>query len=122
LRTRGVCAIAPEWQSRVAVLAGELRVTRPVRLLESCLAEVPVAIGWLRPVILLPVGLAAGLRAEQVEALLLHELAHIRRCDYLVNLLQTAIESVLFYPCRVVGVERDPRGAREFLRRSGGAR
>ena len=113
LRTRGVCAIAPEWQSRVAVLAGELRVTRPVRLLESCLAEVPVAIGWLRPVILLPVGLAAGLRAEQVEALLLHELAHIRRCDYLVNLLQTAIESVLFYHPAVWWVSNAIRAERE---------
>lgn len=113
MRTRGVCAVAPEWQSRLADLAAELRVTRPVRLLESCLADVPVAIGWLRPVILLPVGLASGLRTEQVEALLLHELAHIRRCDYLVNLLQTAIESLLFYHPAVWWVSNAIRTERE---------
>ncbi len=66
-------------------------------LLESCLAEVPVVIGYLRPAILLPVGLLAGLPAAQVEAILLHELAHIRRHDYLVNLVQMFVEGLLFY-------------------------
>ncbi len=54
-------------------------------------------IGHLRPVILMPVGLLAGLPAGQIELILLHELAHIRRCDYLVNLLQTSVENLLFY-------------------------
>jgi len=97
MRTAGVCPAAPQWETRLQELASELRLSRPVRLLESCLAEVPMVIGFLRPVILLPVGLATGLRPEQVESLLLHELAHIRRCDYLVNLVQTAIEGLLFY-------------------------
>ena len=69
----------------------------PVTLLESCLAEVPVVIGYLRPVILMPVGLLAGLPAGQIESILLHELAHIRRHDYLVNLLQIVVESLVFY-------------------------
>ena len=58
-------------------------------LFESSLADAPLVIGYLRPIILMPVGLLAGLPAAQVEAILAHELAHIRRQDYIVNLVQT---------------------------------
>ena len=61
------------------------------------MANVPVVIGYLRPVILVPVGMLAGMPASQIETILLHELAHIRRRDYLVNLMQTMVESFLFY-------------------------
>jgi GWxTD domain-containing protein len=97
LRLRGVCAAPDFWQERLRVLAGRLRISRPVGLLESCLAGVPVVIGHLRPVILMPVGLLTGLPAAQIESILLHELAHIRRYDYLVNMLQTLVEGLLFY-------------------------
>jgi beta-lactamase regulating signal transducer with metallopeptidase domain len=97
LRLRGVCSAPAEWQARLVRLAARLRISAPVTLWESCLAEVPVVIGFLRPVILMPVGLLAGLPAAQVEALLLHELAHIRRYDYLVNLLQVFVEGLVFY-------------------------
>ena len=97
LRRRGVCAAPDVWQERLTVLASGLRLSRPVVLLESCLARVPVVMGHLRPVILMPVGLLTGLPAAQIESILLHELAHIRRCDYLVNMLQTSVESLLFY-------------------------
>src|SRR5262249_22848328 len=70
---------------------------RSVALLESCRAVVPVVIGHVRPVILRPVGLLAGLPLAQIESILLHELAHIRRYDYLINLLQTSVEDLLFY-------------------------
>ena len=97
LRRRGVCAAAQSWQALLDRLAARLRLSRPVTLLESCLAEVPVVIGYLRPVILMPVGLLAGLPAGQIESILLHELAHIRRHDYLVNLMQIVVESLVFY-------------------------
>lgn len=97
LRKIGVCGAPFEWVERLNGLRARLRISRPVTLLESCFAEVPVVIGHLRPVILMPVGLLAGLPVAQVEAILLHELAHIRRADYLVNLMQTLIEGVLFY-------------------------
>jgi len=97
LRRRGVCAAAQSYQVLVDRLAARLRLSRPVMLLESCLAEVPVVIGYLRPVILMPVGLLAGLPAGQIESILLHELAHIRRHDYLVNLMQIVVESLVFY-------------------------
>jgi GWxTD domain-containing protein len=97
LRRTGVCLAPDVWRERLDRLGARLRLSRPVTLLESCLAEVPVVIGYVRPAILMPVGLFAGLPAGQIEAILLHELAHIRRYDYLVNLLQASVEGFLFY-------------------------
>jgi GWxTD domain-containing protein len=97
LRDRGVCRAPDPWPHRLRHLSARLRVAKPVALLESYLADVPVVIGYLRPVILVPAGMLAGLPAAQAEAILLHELAHIRRHDYLVNLLQTLVENCLFY-------------------------
>ncbi|HUX15042.1 MAG TPA: M56 family metallopeptidase, partial [Phycisphaerae bacterium] len=97
----------------VARLARQLRVSRPVKVLESVLVRVPTVVGWLRPVILLPVGLATGLTPAQVEAVLAHELAHIRRYDYLVNLLQTLVETLMFYHPAVWFISRRIRAERE---------
>jgi GWxTD domain-containing protein len=66
-------------------------------LLESLLADTPVVLGHFRPVVLVPLGFLAGLSPEQVEVILLHELAHIRRADYCVNVCQRLIEGLLFY-------------------------
>ena len=86
LRSRLVRHASGEWQQALDRLKTRLRVSRPVQLLVSSLVEAPVVVGWLRPAVLVPVGALAGLPADQVEALLLHELAHIHRHDYLVNL------------------------------------
>jgi GWxTD domain-containing protein len=113
LRRAGVCSAAPFWQARARELASRMRVTKTVALLESALAEAPVVIGHLRPVVLLPIGLLSGLPAAQVEAILLHELAHIRRRDYLVNLMQAAVEGVLFYHPAVWWISGVMRSERE---------
>ncbi|MCY2963350.1 MAG: M56 family metallopeptidase, partial [Planctomycetota bacterium] len=113
LRHRGTRAVESEWQKRLAELAARVAVSRPVRLLESTLVEVPTVIGWLRPVVLLPVSALTGLSRRQLESLLAHELAHIRRHDYAVNLVQTAIETVLFYHPAVWWVSRVIRAERE---------
>lgn len=97
LRRTAVCAAPLDWQRRIPELAHRIGLTRQVALLESMLAKTPVTIGTLQPVILFPIGLLAGMPTEHVEAILLHELAHIRRHDYLVNLAQSAIEGLLFY-------------------------
>jgi beta-lactamase regulating signal transducer with metallopeptidase domain len=94
-------------------LGRAMRVSRPVRLLESALVRVPTVVGWLKPAILLPVGFATGLAPEQVEAVLAHELAHIRRHDYLVNLLQAAVETLFFYHPAVWYISRRIRAERE---------
>ena len=97
LRRRGTMPAPEEWQERLRALAARLRLTRPVVLLESCLAETPVVIGLLRPAILVPAGLLTGIAPDQLEAILLHELAHIRRHDYAVNVMQSLVEGLLFY-------------------------
>jgi len=110
---RNVLPVPVELQARLAALAGRLRVTRPVRLLISGIAVVPSVIGWFRPVILLPVAAVAGLTPEQLEAILAHELAHIRRHDYLVNMIQVVIETLLFYHPAVWWISNIIRTARE---------
>jgi GWxTD domain-containing protein len=97
LRRRAVSDAPRVWLETLNRIRNTIRVARPVSLMESALTRVPVVIGHLRPVILMPVGLLAGLPANQVELILMHEMAHIRRCDYLVNMLQTFVESVMFY-------------------------
>ncbi len=97
LRRRSTRAVSSALASRVARMARQLRVSRPVRALESAIVDVPTVVGWLRPVILLPASALAGLSPAQLEAVIAHELAHVRRHDYLVNLLQTVVETLLFY-------------------------
>lgn len=89
-------------------------MTRAVRMLVSTATESPSVVGWMRPVILLPVSALAGLPMEQLEAVLAHELAHIRRHDYLVNLMQMAVESLLFYHPAVWWVSARIRHEREL--------
>jgi GWxTD domain-containing protein len=113
LRRRGVCGAPEVWIERLALLRARLRMTKHITLLESCFLEVPVVIGHLRPVILVPVGLLAGLPVAQIESILLHELAHIRRADYLVNLMQTLVEGLLFYHPAVWWISSVMRAERE---------
>ncbi len=74
-----------------------LGVKRIVRFAESALVEVPTVVGCLRPLVLLPASAVTGLSAAEIELILVHELAHVRRHDCLVNLAQTVIEALLFY-------------------------
>ena len=113
LGRRGVCAATAYWQNRLHRLAAQVRVSAPVTLLESCLAEVPVVVGYVRPVILMPVGLMTGLPMAQLESILLHELAHIRRHDYLVNLFQIVLEGLVFYHPAVWWISGVIRAERE---------
>jgi hypothetical protein len=113
MRLRGVCYVTEHWQREVRRLSNQLRLSRPVVLMESCLADAPIVLGHFRSLILMPVGLLTGLPAGQIEAILLHELAHIRRCDYLVNAVQRFVEGLFFYHpavwwiSRVIRIERE---------------
>ena len=86
-----------EWQRVASRLSQALGLRQAVRLLRSASVEVPSVLGTLRPVILLPVSTLTGLTPEQLEMVLAHELAHIRRYDTLVNLAQTVVETLLFF-------------------------
>lgn len=86
-----------QWQEKMLHLAHRMDLRRKVRLLESKLIEVPMVVGHLKPIVLLPVGVFTGLSTDQVAAILAHELSHIKRCDYLINLGQNVIEALLFF-------------------------
>jgi uncharacterized protein (TIGR03435 family) len=113
LRRRGIEPAEAAWIAKLESLMLQLHVSRPVRLYGSAIAQVPTVIGWLRPCILLPVCAIMGLDEAQLQAVLAHELAHIRRYDYLVNLLQNAVETLLFYHPAVWWVSRKIREERE---------
>jgi beta-lactamase regulating signal transducer with metallopeptidase domain/predicted nucleic acid-binding Zn-ribbon protein len=85
------------WQGRFDELAVHVGLKMPVPLRISDALGTPVAAGWWRPMVLVPAALVARMPTELLEALLAHELAHVRRRDYLVNLLQGAVETLLFY-------------------------
>ena len=101
LRRTRVAPVASDLHARVTELARRVRVSRPVRVAQSATVRVPSVVGWLQPIILVPASALSGLSPAQLDAVLAHELAHIRRHDFAVNALQTAADVLLFYhpPC-----------------------
>jgi beta-lactamase regulating signal transducer with metallopeptidase domain len=112
-RRHGIRMLDTAWQERVSRIASRLQLSRAVRAYESAIADVPAVIGWIRPIILLPASAITQLSPAQIEALLAHELAHVRRHDYLVNLLQSCVETMFFYHPGVWWIGRRMREERE---------
>jgi len=102
-----------EWQDRLTQLVHKLWIGRPVLLLESTLIKVPVVVGFLKPAILVPIGMLTHLPADQVESILLHELAHIRRRDYLFNLVQHMVDTLFFFNPALIWISSLIRTERE---------
>jgi GWxTD domain-containing protein len=113
MKTIATQAASAELQQMFQQLKHRLGITRTVKLANSALVQVPTVIGWLRPVVLVPIGCLTGLSPIQIEAILAHELAHIQRHDYLVSVLQSFVEAVLFYHPAVWWVSRQVRIERE---------
>jgi len=113
LTRRRIAPVPASVRQAARRLAARLDVRRAFRVLASEPIDVPAVWGWLRPVILVPAAALTQLSPGQIELLLAHELAHIRRCDYLVNLLQSAVETALFYHPAVWWVSRQVRMERE---------
>jgi len=97
IRTQKVHLIDEEWKDKVLAFSKKLGISQKVTLLQSERVKVPVTIGVLKPVILLPLGLLLQLPAGQIDTILWHELAHIHRRDYLINILQEIVEVVFFF-------------------------
>ena len=98
----------------VEELRSKLSVRTSVNVQRSGRASVPMVLGWLRPVILLPAGAAAALAPRQLRAVLAHELAHVRRRDYLANLIQMAAETMLFHHPAARWISHRIRTEREY--------
>ncbi len=113
LRTRGVSPVADSIRAILDRTAKKLRLARAVSIMQSTLVKTPVVIGYFRPLVLLPLCVVTSLPEAQLELILAHELAHIRRHDYLVNLLQTLIETLYFYHPAVWWLSRRIRHERE---------
>ncbi len=103
------------WNEKLATMAAQFAIKREVRLRVVDALASPVTAGWWRPVVLVPASLISGMPPHLLEALLAHELAHVQRSDYLVNLLQSVIETVLFYHPVVWWLSHRIRAERELI-------
>jgi len=114
LRRRNVFTADEVFQNLCNDWVKRLKINPEIQLLESSNIAEPLTLGFWKPVVLFPVGMLLQLSPAQVEALLLHELAHIRRHDYLVNLFQLALEVCFFYHPLFWLLSREARFRREF--------
>lgn len=110
----GLTAVAEQTQRLMLDLARRMQMSRVVRVAESALVTVPMVVGYLRPIILLPASVMIGMTPDQLESLLAHELAHIRRHDWVVNAAQVVIETLMFYHPAVWWLSRRIRFEREL--------
>ena len=113
LRKHKTYAAGKQWDEKLAMLAEKLGLSQSVKIMQSGIAQVPMVVGHFKPLILIPLGLLTGLSNAEVEAILSHELAHIKRKDYLVNLLQSFIEIVFFFNPAVLWVSQLIKTERE---------
>ena len=113
LRKHKTYAAGKKWDEKLAMLAEKLGLSQSVKIVQSGIAQAPMVVGHFKPLILIPLGLLTGLSNAEVEAILSHELAHIKRKDYLINLLQSFIEIVFFFNPAVLWVSQLIKTERE---------
>jgi beta-lactamase regulating signal transducer with metallopeptidase domain len=113
MRRKEIKPVAAELYARCLALQRRMGLDRVIRYCECHRLDAPAVLGWFRPVVLLPVRTLTGLTEEQIEAVIAHELAHIRRLDCFVNLFQVAAETLLFYHPAVWWVSQRIRAERE---------
>jgi bla regulator protein blaR1 len=105
--------LEPEWNEFIEMIREQMPFQQAVRIAESAVATVPMVIGWLKPLILLPIGTVNNMSASQVEAIIAHELAHIAGKDYLFNTLQTIAEILFYYHPAIWWISAVIRAERE---------
>ncbi|HYE89357.1 MAG TPA: M56 family metallopeptidase, partial [Vicinamibacterales bacterium] len=113
LTRHAIAAVSPAVNAAAKTIADRLQLRRAVLVVESGAVIVPTLIGYVKPVVLLPAVALTGLTPDQLNAILAHELAHVRRHDYLINLLQSIVETLLFYHPATWWVSAQVRAERE---------
>ena len=113
MRRKEIKPIGQELQERCMALQRRMGLDRVIRYCECHRLDAPAVLGWFRPVVLLPMRALTGMDEQQIEAVIAHELAHIRRLDCFVNLFQIAVETLLFYHPAVWWVSQRVRAERE---------
>jgi TonB family protein len=114
---RRLLAIAerlPAWQARAQQFAARMGLRRVVPVLASVRVATPTLIGWVRPAVVLPLAVLARMPAAQIDLILAHELAHLKRFDHVANLFQVVLETLFFYHPVVHWISRDARNEREL--------
>ena len=114
VRRRQSSPAPPPWPERMAQVAERLGLQRAVALRVSDAVDGPTLVGWWRPVVLVPAAVLTGLPPAQVEAILAHELAHVRRHDVLVGWLQAVVEALLFFHPAAWWISAQTRREREL--------
>ncbi|MEM7105837.1 MAG: M56 family metallopeptidase [Bacteroidota bacterium] len=97
LRTQQLVPVGPDLQRQIFLLCSKLAINKNIRVAYSRLVQVPAVLGHVKPMVLLPFGFFSGLSPQQVEAIIVHELTHIKRNDYLFNLVKSIAEIIFFY-------------------------
>lgn len=112
-KTKGLKEPEFDLLNRFSGLLKRFQVKRSVRLVESFLIKTPVVIGYFKPLVVVPVGIFTHLPFNQVEAILAHEIAHIKRNDFLINILQSVVELLFFYHPVIYQISKHIREERE---------
>ncbi|MBI9068645.1 MAG: M48 family metalloprotease [Salinivirgaceae bacterium] len=113
LSKRQTIPLDANWIVKMENLAIALSINKPIQILQSYIATVPMIIGHLKPIILIPVSLFTGLSDKEIEAIIAHELAHIKRHDYFFNIIQAVIETLFFFHPAVWVISKIIRDERE---------
>lgn len=115
LKKHHVYPVDQFWNDKLKSLKNKLQIEKKIELKQSKYIQTPLTIGHFKPIILLPIGLLSGIPQDQLEIILAHELAHIKRADYLLNILQSIIEVFFFFNPAVWIISVQIRKEREFL-------
>ena len=113
LRINAKIVMDKEWRARFGVITAKMNISKAVEFRETAKVLTPMVIGTFSPVVLIPIGLLSGFSTAQVEAILAHELAHIRRNDYLINMLQSFVEVIFFFHPAIWWLSEKVRAERE---------
>jgi len=113
LRSSARIVMDKEWRVRFGVLTAKLNISQSVEFRQTAKILTPMVIGAFKPVVLIPFGFLTGFPTSQIEAILAHELAHIRRNDYLVNMLQSFVEVIFFFHPALWWISEKVRAERE---------
>lgn len=108
-----IFAVDYQLKEKLKMLSHKLGISQAIEIMQSGVAQSPVVIGYFKPIILIPLGMLSHLSPQELEAILIHELAHIRRKDYLVNILQRFLEIVFFFNPAVLWISNLIRNERE---------
>ncbi|MGB0864064.1 MAG: M56 family metallopeptidase [Saprospiraceae bacterium] len=113
LRTKGLTVFENKYLEQFKALQKQLNINSTIQFYLSSLVSEPITFGFLKPIVLVPIGLINQLSEQEVEAILLHELAHVKRHDFLINILQNCIEITLFYHPVIWWISNQVRHIRE---------